>query len=622
MQFLYLIISILFISGFDYIGKKIILFFNLKENIKNISNPIYQNSLIGISSFIFIIYPIFFFNFFNFFLFISFSCTILIIGFVNLLRKRKFLFNFFKINIFFFTKPNNFKEKIFFILIILYFLLAITPISSADSVAYHLSVAKYLLLQNKFPSTFYDSSNVLAGAGELLDAFALAIHAYQFTSLVNFIGIVSIIAILNKLGDDFKLINSNKQFLFLSVLSCPILIFLVATSKTQLFSISLIFFSYALLFNCLNKKQNSNYIIKSFFIFTKLCIVAIQTKISFSLSFFLIAITFLFFFRKIITFKILFIFIILLSYGLLPPAIWKQQVYDYSFYNFLWNPFPLNIPGYLEVYSETKEYLSNKFPIILFFPLSPGDLTQFIGVGLLSIYFLIKNKFKYKNVYFLIIIIFILIMSLKGQKTSRFYLEIYFFTVLLMAIILNKIYKTVLFKLLKFGILLQSYFVSIIISISVFALLPSLFSKNLNDIVLSKYAYGYNLYSWVNKVLPEKSSFITFHRSTYFSEKDAIFFDMAGHSRYLDLNNKNYFLEKIKEKKPQYILFYGYKKNFNYSKLNFYRCTNGLFAQKKNVGFEETRNPFNPNKLRYDAYIYYFDYSKLPDCVFYEPFYQ
>jgi hypothetical protein len=616
VQILYLISSLFFILGFDYLGKKISSFFKIKKIIKNISNPYYQNSLIGISFFIFIIYPIFFLGLFNFFLFLFFSCTILIFGILNLLVYYKSFLNFFKINFLILIKRNKFIEKFYFILLILYFLLAILPISSADSVAYHLSVAKYLLLHSKFPSTFYDSGNVLAGAGELLDAFALVIGAYQFTSLVNFIGIISVLAILNKFADNLGTLNSNKHFLFLSILSCPILIFLVATSKTQLFSISLIFFSYALLLNCLNENQDRNYIIKSIFICTSLCIVAIQTKISFSLSFFLILINFLFFFRKLLTLKIFFLLILLICYSLLPPSIWKQQVYNYNFYNFLWNPFPLNIPGYLDVYLGTKEYLSNKFPLILFAPLSLGDLTQFIGVGLFSTFFLVKNKFQNKNFYFLIIIIFILVMSLLGQKTARFFLEIYFFIILLMVSVLNKIYKTTAFKLLKFGILLQSFLVFVIILFSVFVMIPGLFSKNLNHIVLSKYANGYNLYNWVNKVLPEKSTFITFHRSTYFSDGDAIFFDMAGHLNYLDLNTKNFFLEKIKQRKPKYILFYGYEMNFSYNKMNFYKCTNGLYAKKIGVGFEETRNPFNSKMNRYDAYIYNFDYTKLPYCVY------
>jgi len=615
VQILYLISSILFILGFDYLGKKVVSSFNINKIIGNISNPVYQNSLVGISFFIFIIYPIFFLGLFNFFLFLFFSCIILIFGILNLFVNYKYLLNFLKINFLILIKPNKFKEKFYFILLILYFLLAISPISSADSVAYHLSVAKYLLLHSKFPSTFYDSGNVLAGAGELLDAFALVVGAYQFTSLVNFIGIISVLAILNKFADNLSILNSNKHFLFLSILSCPILIFLVATSKTQLFSISLIFFSYALLLNCLNVNQDKNYITKSFFICTSLCIVAIQTKISFSLSFFLILTTFLFFFRKLLTLKIFFLLILLLCYSLLPSSIWKQQVYNYSFYNFLWNPFPLNVPGYLDVYLGTKEYLSNKFPLILFAPLSPGDLTQFIGVGLFSTFFLVKNKFQNKNFYFLIITIFILVMSLVGQKTSRFFLEIYFFIILLIVNVLNKIYKTTAFKLLKFSILLQSFLVFVIILFSVFTMIPGLFSKNLNHIVLSKYANGYNLYNWVNKVLPKKSTFITFHRSTYFSDGDAIFFDMAGHLNYLDLNTKIYFLEKIKERKPKYILFHGYDKNFSYNKMNFYKCTNGLLAKKIGVGFEETRNPFNSNTNRYDAYIYNFDYTKLPDCV-------
>lgn len=616
MQILYLVSSIFFILGFDYLGKKVILFFNIKKIISNISNVNYQCSLIGISFFIFIIYPIFFFGLFNFFLFLFFSCIILILGILNLLINYKYLLNFFKTKIITLLQPNKLTEKFYFILLTLYFLLAIIPVSSADSVAYHLSIAKYLLSHSKFPSTFYDSSNVLAGSGELLDAFALVIGAYQFTSLINFIGIISILAILNRFSNVSNLVDSNKQFLFLSILSCPILIFLVATSKTQLFSISLIFFSYALLVNCLNQNQDKNYIINTFFVCTPLCIVAVQTKISFSLSFFLIVITFLVFFRKLLTLKIFFLFILLLCYSFLPPTIWKQQVYNYSFYNFLWNPFPLNIPGYLDVYLGTKEYLSNKFPLILFIPLSAGDLTQFIGIGLFLIFFLIKNKFQYKKFFLFLIITFVLIMSLKGQQTSRFFLEIYFFIVLLMVFIINKVYNTYIFKLLKLGILFQSFLVFTIILVSVFAMIPSYFSKNLNHIVLSKYANGYNLYKWVNEVLPKKSTFLTLHRSTYFSDGYPIFFDMAGHLNFLDTNIKNYFLEKIKEKKPKYILFYGYDENFNYNKINFYKCTNGLLAKKIAVGFEETRNPFNSNKKRYNGYIYHFDYTKLPDCAY------
>ena len=284
MQLLYLFISILFLSGFYYFGQVVLISFKFNENIKKVSNPIYQNSVVGIAIFIFIIFPIFLLEFFNQWYFIVISSIITIAGAYNLYNNYTNLKSFlFKKN---FSKNIKISNYFYFFLIILYFLLSISPITSGDSVAYHLSSAKYMILNGKFPSSFYVPSNLLIGAGELLNAFALSIHAYQFTSLINFVGIISAIGIIKKFSENSNLNSELKQLLFLCILSCPVLIFLVATSKSQLFSISLIFISYALLFSSLNNNYNQKSLIKNFFICAVFCIVAVQTKISFSLSFF------------------------------------------------------------------------------------------------------------------------------------------------------------------------------------------------------------------------------------------------------------------------------------------------------------------------------------------------
>jgi hypothetical protein len=267
MQLFYLILSLLFFSGFDFVGKKIVIFLRINEIIFRISNPIYQNGLIGLSSFIFFMFPILFLGFMNRWFFISVSVTLLAIGFFNFFNNFFQLINFLKKKILS-LQSNNLLGNFIIILIILYFLLSISPITSGDSVAYHLFAPKYLLAYGKFPTEVYSVDNVLAGAGELLNAFAISINAYQFTSLINFIGLISVLAIVKKFSDNLKLNNKLKQFLFLCVLSCPVLIFLASSSKSQLFSVSLIFFSYALLVNSLNNKESKNNLFKIFFICT------------------------------------------------------------------------------------------------------------------------------------------------------------------------------------------------------------------------------------------------------------------------------------------------------------------------------------------------------------------
>ncbi len=614
MQLLYLFISILFLSGFYYMGQFFLARLKFDENIKKISDPIYQNSVVGISIFIFIIYPIFFLGFFKYQFFTAISLVITVFGIFNLyinyfILKKNFLKKILTIDL---KRLNHF----YYIFIILYLLLSISPITSGDSVAYHLSSAKYILSNGEFPSYHFDSTNSLVGAGELLNAFALSINAYNFNSLINFVAIISILGILKKFCENFNADGYLKQLVYLSILSCPVLVFLVSSAKSQLFSISLIFLSYSLLLLSLNYDKQKKFLIKNFFISLLICIVAVQTKISFSLSFFLIISSFLILIRKEkYFFKILIVFVILSIIGLMPYPIWKQNVYNYPFYNFFINPFPLNIAGYDEVFVSAKNYLNNKFPLSILIPLTISDATQFIGVGCFLIFFLIKYKFKNKSILLLLLSIYIVIYSIFGQKTPRFYIEIYFLSVLFFCIILEKIKKNYAFKVFNFLILLQSIFVLSMLLVGNISLAPGILSENLNKKTLSKYANGYNLYNWTNSVLPKNSILLTNHRSTFFSENKIIFFEMAYHSENLNNSEKIYLINEIKKERPKYILFHGYKKNYKFYSYNFFNCTNGLFKKKLKVGFNETRNIFNTNKLYYDAYIYHLDYSKLPECV-------
>lgn len=616
MEFLYLILSIILISGFDFIGKKMITLFHLDEIIKSISIPIGLNALAGISLFVFIMFPLFFIGFFNSKIFISISSFLLILGLLNFYSNFFQIANYIKKEIAL-IKFNKFTNNLILFFILLYFLLSISPVTSGDSLAYHMTAAKHIFETGALPSDFLNSNNSLVGSGELLNAFAISINAYQFTSLINFIGLISILSIFKKKTLDLNLKIELKNFIYLCVLSCPVIIFLISSSKSQLYATALIFISYSILFNCIIIKQSKNFLHKSILLSTFFCIVAVQTKISFSLSFFLIICSFLFFFKnKIISSKAIFIFISFILIGLFPQPLWKQYIYDYPFYHFFFNPFPLNIPGYLDVYINSKIYLADKFPLSIFVPLSLGDLTGFIGIGSFLLFFLLKYKFDNKFFFLIIIFLFIFIFSLVGQKTPRFYLEIYFLIILIFTLIINKVYKNKIFKFFKNILFIQSLVILGILLYGVFSLFPGIINQNLNKLILSKYASGYNLYSWVNTVLPKNSNIIVNHRSTYFLNKDHVYFEMAYH-----LNNndndvfKNYYLNLIKEKKPNFILFYGENLNYKFNLFDFSQCTNGIFRKKERVGFNETRNPFNNNLRTYNAYIYHFDYLKLPGCV-------
>lgn len=614
----HLLFSLLLLSGYYYIGNKIIIFFKIKKIVENISEPFYQNTSIGLVSFIFIFYPIFFLEVYKYSFFLIISLLIIFFGIINFILNINYFVKFFK-QIFFNFKKNIFLIYIVYFLIFLFFLLSICPITSGDSVSYHMGVAKFVLENGKFPEDLFYPEAPLVGAGEFLNTFALSVKAYQFTSLINFVGLISIIGILKKFAQNQNLSLDLSYFLYLCILSCPVLVFLISSSKSQLFSISIIFFSYSLLIYCLNTKQDKNNLEKISFILFLFPLVAVQTKISFSLSFFIIISSFfVFFYKRLKIKKFIFVSSLLFIVGLLPQVIWKQLIYDYPFYNFFFNPFPMNIPGFDQIYNEIKNYQVEKFPLILIAPMSFSDLTQFIGLGLLLTFFLFKYKFKNKRIILIMIISFVFIYTIVGQKFPRFYLEIYFFSILALSFVVDKIFKNLSFRILKIGIIFQSIFVICILCVGVFNLLPGTFFEKSNKNVLSKYADGYDLYSWINKVLPENSLTLVNHRSFYFSEKEVIYFGIAGNLTSSNTYADKYFLTKLEEKKPNFILFYGFEENFNFNRYNFKNCLEGIYEKKDNVGFYATRNIFNTKRRYYNAYIYKLNSSKLNNCIIIE----
>ena len=608
-----LVSSILLASGFFFIGYLCFIILKIEKIIKKISSPIYQYCLFGIIFFLVLLYPIFFLGLIKSYLYKYLSLFVVFLGIVNFIFFFSKILYFYKKNI---NKIFKFNINYFYILfLILYFFLSLAPITSGDSVAYHGGAAKYILANETFPKEIFDLNLVLIGVGEFLNAFALSINAYQFTSLIHFIGLISIFGIFTKLLDDHFVDPKNKQLFFLLVLSCPVLIFLVSTSKPQFFYTALIIFCYSSLIHIYKFKKKFE-ISTIFLISVVFCSIAYNAKTSFAISFFLIVTNYFFLIKN----KSKFYFAILTSslisiLLIVPHFIWKQYIFNYSFYNFFFNPLPMNIPGFILKLDNINKYDSIGFPYSLFIPLSFSDFTTFLGFGCFYLYFLLIKKFPNKKIFLFNIFFFLVIMTLFGQKTPRFYLEIYLFIILLCITIFYAIKNNNFFKILKFLIYLQSIFVFFLLTYSFLILFPGSISKEWNKKVLSSYANGYNLYDWVNATLPSNSKIITNHRSTYFSNNVVFFLDFIYFIDFDNAYKKNYWLLKLKEQKPNFILFYGKNNNFSYSVYNFKNCTEQLYAIKKDVGFHETRNPFNKGKETYNGYIYKFNFEKLPDCV-------
>jgi hypothetical protein len=118
--------------------------------------------------------------------------------------------------------------------------------------------------------------------------------------------LVSILGILNKLLSLNNINIKDRQFFFLLVLSCPVLIFLISSSKPQFFYTSLIVFGYSSLINIRNFRSQKE-LSKIFFISIIFSSVAFLAKFSFIISLSLIIINYLYLIKKIFNFYKIFI---------------------------------------------------------------------------------------------------------------------------------------------------------------------------------------------------------------------------------------------------------------------------------------------------------------------------
>jgi hypothetical protein len=277
----------------------------------------------------------------------------------------------------------------------------------------------------------------------------------------------------------------------------------------------------------------------------------------------------------------------------------------------------MNVAGYNNYYTYLKNYLSDKFPLSLIFSLNPGEFTNSLGFGCFVLLFLINNLSKKINIYLFLIFIFLISSVFLGLKSPRFFLEIYLFSIFLFFLVIKSIQYHRLFIYFKYLIYLQSIVVIIALTYFIVLVFPGNFSKKLNNKILNKYADGYSLYSWVNKITLNNSTIIVNHRSTFFLNTiNYIYPSILNYLDADDYNSINFYLEKIKIKNPKFIIIHDFKQNYNYMNYDFKDCTNGLYAYKEKVGHYSTRNPFNNNqKNHYNVYIYNFDSKKLPGCV-------
>ena len=271
--FLSVIVSLLLFAGCFELGKYFTYKFSLRAIIQSVSILEYQYASVGIVLISLILFPLLAFTDYAKYILTSFCLLLFIFGI-------KFFFS----NKYIISKIHFRRKDIFFYLylfiILLYLLLALSPLTAADVLDYHSGVALNILRFNQYillPEWF---TGLQAGHGETLISLGFFVGAEQFGSLIQFSALLCISGIILKFADKHK-IDFSKYFIILSVLSCPILIFLLSGNKPQIFYSSLLFFAFSLNFA---KPKSEKKIFINYLIINILICVCVMGKFSFNLT--------------------------------------------------------------------------------------------------------------------------------------------------------------------------------------------------------------------------------------------------------------------------------------------------------------------------------------------------
>ena len=593
-----LLVSLLLILGFNHLGTLILKNANIYSIISKVSDVKYQKILIAINFAMIILFPvILFFQFSKEFILLFALCLIFfgIIQSIELLKKWRLYIQI--------VNKLNLTNIIIILLLLGYFFLSISPITHADALGYHVSVAKFIANSGRFPSELNNFENLLTGSGEIVMSLGFLFNSEQLGNLVQFSGLLSLIGVVRK--------NSNDKRLFsLLILSTPIIIFLCSSPKPQLFSIASNALVFTIIFlNRTNFLLNRKILFSIAIIILVFLINSINSKFSFILSGGILYLASLvYFYKKNFLIIFLSLSIIIFIFFYLPHIYWKFYNWGGDIYQYILNPFPTHLPGFNNYESYLTNYRRDIPLIYLLIPMSMGTFTNTMGICLIFLLLIPRVQYELRIRIILIIFFYLIIVSIKGQITGRFLIEPIFWLIIILSksrIKINNLFRIPLY--------FQSCVVFLFLIFAFLNLFPGSLTKTLYEKTMNKYANGYSLYSWANSIISDKGTIISMHRSISLGKNKTLSTSFLNYLSKSD--DPEIYINQIQKYKPKYFL--TYQPSINDSKNNFSifeKCLGRKIATKENVGTYTGRNPFNRGR-GYAGLLYEFKTKNLLNCI-------
>lgn len=505
------------------------------------------------------------------------------------------------------------------LLLFLFFLVSLFPITDPDSFDYHMTVPKLTLEEQQlFIKDFWLQSN-LFGFGEILIMLGQAGNSFNVSQLTQFFSLIMISALIINYKN--QLIDLKQRLLIITcILIIPTNIFLIFSTKPQLYSICSNFTALFITLLILPRVKKKKEFLVLFFLISLLCLPSTQFKYSFYLSSgIILGITFLEIFKKKLFIQCFVIFTPILLFTILPREIFEYLNFSENIVKNFLNPAPYSIFQENYINALKLGHGNNPWvPLWIFLPIniSPdsltinlGQITNILGFSILLFAFHTKLNDKTTRTILLLSLFYFILGIIFGQPSGRFFYEPFLW--LFIICFLNKNQESLFLKLFKFGINIQVIFIIIILSYSCIKFLPGNFSISNYKNILKLYADGYQFYDWTNKTLQKNSIIISTHRSQFLSKHKVITYELR---LYIDNDLQRIkALEMYNFNNPTHIVYTG--NEINNEKDFLQNCRGELIKFKKDVGKINFRNPFNDKNQKYDGYIYKYDKDRVLECI-------
>jgi len=608
-------ISLGLLAGLDALGKVFLAQTGLMAlDQKRILR--YQAVVVGAALISSLLFPLMLFGYANLMLVRIVGCVLIIGGLISLALT--LLSSSPVIDLKFYFKNVRAHRILASAILLGLFLIALSPVTSADALDYHIGAAIAMLNNAGMPHSPEWFHSRFASNGEVLNALGIALGGEQFGALLQWASLIAIVSLLrpnvkDASGEYVQTKASASELIVLAAVSTPVLLFLVNGPKPQLWPVAMTTLAFALFAHPSVLNISKLMLRKRFGLAILLCITAAMAKFNYLLGGGLVCCFAMFTMARrydlraaLIIFGFMLIFVSLPYYG------WKSLAYDSNLIEAVFNPLPGHLPGadsFLAAAQNRSDFSSTlPFPISIFFPTDAGGLTTVIGVGCLVFFFFLRSGFEQqvRAALWLILIITVLTM-VAAPPSARMYLEPYYWSLFLCTLSVERSARKIstfvsgLVKLQAVAFLLACMF-------GVWAFFPGAITSPLREAIMERAANGYGLMRWADSVLPRDAVLLNGHRSMALSPRSAIDYTWTI---YVDPSSPEakLYLSRIKQAGVTHVLILGAATSLT----PMFGCFGKVFAGP-GPGRTATRNPFNQG-LPFEAWLYEFQSERLPECA-------